>query len=72
MKLTSKEQKLLQLFIKNKEKISSVNEILFELWDTNEDLATKENLKPIISRLRKKIPSLTIEAIYNLGYRLVF
>lgn len=72
IKLTHKELLLMELFIKNGRKITAVEEIFNLLWEDNTEMANKENLKPIISRLRKKITLLPIESIYNLGYRLIF
>jgi DNA-binding response OmpR family regulator len=72
IKLTKKEQFLMEMFIKNHMKITPIDEILYKLWEDTIDPPSKENIKPIISRLRKKIPSLEIESIYNLGYRLLF
>ena len=72
IKLTKKEHILMNLFIKNGSKTSSLEEIYTLLWSEEPHLATPESLKPIISRLRKKIPQNTIENIYALGYKLIF
>jgi len=72
IKLTKKEILLMQLFIKNGSKISTTQEISDALWNRKTDLKTKSDLKPLISRFRKKIHPITIESVYGLGYKLVF
>ncbi|NOX16247.1 MAG: response regulator transcription factor [Epsilonproteobacteria bacterium] len=71
VKLTKKETFLMQLFIKNGSKVSTFQEILDTTYD--DPLITSDDIiKPLVSRLRKKIPEQTIENIYGLGYRLIF
>jgi DNA-binding response OmpR family regulator len=72
IKLTKNETLLMEIFIKNHTKISTLQEIFSTLWKDEPHLACTETLKSIISRLRKKIPTSTIENIYSLGYRLVY
>lgn len=72
VKLTKKELLLINLFIKKNTKISTLEEIFYLLWEDEPHLATKESLKSIISRLRKKIPNNLIENVYGLGYRLIY
>jgi len=71
IKLTKKETFLMQVLIKNECKVSTFQEILNTIYDEPQTISD-ETLKPLISRLRKKIPEQTIENIYGLGYRLVF
>jgi len=72
IKLTKNEMLLMRLFVKNRYKISTLEEILNIFWSNNPHLTSAETLKPIISRLRKKIPGQTIENVYGVGYRLLF
>ncbi|WP_294876936.1 MULTISPECIES: response regulator transcription factor [unclassified Sulfurospirillum] len=72
IKLTKNETLLMQVFIKNRTKISTLQEIFDTLWHNEPHLACAETLKSIISRLRKKISTSTIENVYGLGYRLVY
>lgn len=72
VKLTKNETLLLRLFIKNSHKISTLDEIYTLLWSDEPHLASAETLKSIISRLRKKIPSVIIENTYGLGYRMIY
>jgi len=71
VKLTKKETLLLELFIKNQNKISSYEEIINHLYD-DPHLISTDSLKTLISRFRKKIPDQNLESIYGFGYRLVF
>lgn len=71
VKLTKKELLLLELLLEYDNKVCSISEITYYLWD--EDFEQKDyisNLKNIISRIRNKIPEITIENIYGLGYRI--
>ena len=72
VKLTKNETLLMQIFIKNRNKVSKYEEIYNVLWAKNPELASVEALLPLISRFRKKLPNNTIENIYSLGYRLNF
>uniref|UniRef100_UPI004047B2DF response regulator transcription factor n=2 Tax=Aliarcobacter sp. TaxID=2321116 RepID=UPI004047B2DF len=72
-KLTKKEFLLLDLLLKIPEKTYTNEEIIDYLWrDDFEKSPDINNLKNLISRLRKKLPSLNIENIYSFGYRLNF
>ena len=71
IKLTKNEILLMKLFISNKTKISSYEEILNILSLHTTEFLSIDSLMPIISRFRKKIPT-TIDNIYGLGYRLNF
>lgn len=71
VKLTKKETKLLEMLLKYYEKTQSVEGILNYLWSDDENNAPDiANLKNIISRLRKKIPTIDIENVYGFGYRI--
>ena len=69
-KLTKKEFLLFDLLLKNPEKTYTNEEILIYLWKDDESNLDISNLKNLISRLRKKLPSLSIENIYSFGYRI--
>lgn len=68
--LTKNEMILMQLFIKNGQKVTTIEELQRYLFDDTND-NTIQNFKPIISRFRKKTAQ-NIENIYGLGYKLVF
>ncbi len=71
VKLTKKETFLMQILVKNECKVSTFDEILNTIYDEPQ-IISDEILKPLVSRLRKKIPKQSIENIYGLGYRLIF
>lgn len=69
VKLTKKETLLFEILLKYSEKTHSVDEILNYLWaDDDFNAPDVSNLKNIISRLRKKLPSLDV--VYGFGYRI--
>ncbi|RXJ70289.1 transcriptional regulator [Halarcobacter ebronensis] len=71
IKLTRKEVLLLDILLKFREKTHTVEEILNFIWaDDINSFPDISNLKNIISRLRKKIPTLDIENVYGFGYRI--
>ncbi|NQY24771.1 MAG: response regulator transcription factor [Campylobacteraceae bacterium] len=71
VKLTKRESFIMELLIKNKNKISTYEEIINTIYD-DPSLISNDSLKMLISRLRKKIPKQTLESIYGFGYRLIF
>ena len=69
IKLTKKELLLLELLLNCNNKVYSLTEIACYLWDEDsEQNDYAANLKNIISRLRNKIPEISIENVYGLGY----
>jgi len=70
IKLTKKEIILVDKILKHNGRIYSAEELISSIWfdafDVNTDV---KNLKNIISRLRKKVPSLHIKNIYGMGYK---
>jgi len=73
LKLTKKEVLLIDLLLQKKNKTSSSDEIIEHLWGDDIDIVPDiTNLKNIISRLRKKVPTLIIENIYGLGYKIIY
>ena len=68
--LTKMEITLMKLLIKNGSNISTNDEILDEVWGAERDFTTNNNLNPLLSRLRKKLPKDMIKTQYGLGYRL--
>jgi DNA-binding response OmpR family regulator len=71
VKLTKKEILLLCLLLKFSEKTYTVEEIIAFVWkDEQNSSPDVKNLKNIISRLRKKLPSLDIENVYGFGYKI--
>ena len=69
IKLTTLEFDLLLLFLQNREKSFSRDEILNEVWG-NDYFGTDRVVDDLIRRLRKKMPNLNINTMYGYGYRL--
>ncbi len=69
IKLTTLEFDLLILFLKNKNKCFSREEILNAIWGDNY-FGTDRVVDDLIRRIRKKLPALKLSAIYGYGYRL--
>ncbi|MGF1674657.1 MAG: response regulator [Rivularia sp. (in: cyanobacteria)] len=74
LNLTKKEYSLLELLIRDTQKIHSQNSILNQLWTFEDEPPTKDAIRTLIKRLRQKLkaakaPDL-IETVFGLGYRL--
>ncbi len=69
IKLTTLEFDLLVLFVKNKDKCFTREEILQSVWG-NDYFGSDRVVDDLIRRLRKKLPKINITAIYGFGYRL--
>ena len=74
LKLTPKEYRLLELFMRNGNKLLSRSKILEKLWSFEEP-PDEDTVKAHIRRLRKKLTKAGasddfIETVYGLGYRL--
>jgi DNA-binding response OmpR family regulator len=70
--LTYRESELLKLFAENMNQIVKREEILMKIWG-NDQFFSSRSLDVFISRLRKFLqadPSIRIENIHNIGYRL--
>ncbi len=69
LKLTTLEFDLLLLLIQNRNKCFSREEILSAVWG-NDYFGTDRVVDDLIRRLRKKMPKLSVSAVYGYGYRL--
>ena len=67
--LTTLEFDLLYMFLSNKNKSFSRDEILNTVWG-NDYFGSDRVVDDLIRRLRKKMPKLNINTIYGYGYRL--
>ena len=70
LNLTTLEFDLLYMFVTNKEKSFSRDDILNNIWGENY-FGTDRVVDDLIRRLRKKMPLLDINTIYGYGYRLL-
>ena len=71
LNLTTLEFDLLYMFVTNKEKSFSRDDILNNIWGENY-FGTDRVVDDLIRRLRKKMPLLDINTIYGYGYRLLW
>lgn len=69
IKLTTLEFDLLLLFVKNRNKCFSREEILNAVWG-KDYFGTDRVVDDLVRRLRKKISGLNVNAVYGYGYRL--
>lgn len=69
LNLTTLEFDLLKMFLINKNKSFSRDDILNIIWGENY-FGTDRVVDDLIRRLRKKMPDLNIETMYGYGYRL--
>ena len=67
--LTTLEFDLLKMFLTNKNKSFSRDDILNIIWGENY-FGTDRVVDDLVRRLRKKMPDLNIETMYGYGYRL--
>ncbi|NQY52524.1 MAG: response regulator transcription factor [Campylobacteraceae bacterium] len=71
IKLTKHEILLFDILSSKENRIFTIDEISFHLWNDIEDYDVSTNkLKDIIKRVRKKIPKNSIENVYAAGYKL--
>jgi DNA-binding response OmpR family regulator len=73
LSLTAKEYELLELFLRNPQRIFSQSVLVERVWSI-EDLPTENAVRAHIKRLRQKLNQVgltdAIETVYGLGYRL--
>mgnify|MGYP003528833645 CR=1 FL=1 len=70
LNLTTLEFDLLYMFVTNRKKSFSRDDILNNIWGENY-FGTDRVVDDLIRRLRKKMPLLDINTIYGYGYRLL-
>ncbi|HHD79853.1 MAG TPA: response regulator transcription factor, partial [Epsilonproteobacteria bacterium] len=69
--LTSKEQQLMVLFVKNKNRSISFEDIMANVWEDEFEREISYNcVKNVVSNLRKKLPEDSIKNVYGKGYML--
>lgn len=72
VELTKKEILLITKLFESTGRLYTIQELIDALWfDEPNIIADATNLKNVVSRLRKKIPSVKINNIYGLGYKIV-
>ncbi len=74
IQLTDRESKLLSFLLDHKDRLITREEILDNVWETN-DFFTGRSMDVFISRLRKYLqqdPSLSIQSIRGIGFKVFF
>ena len=71
VKLTPKEKKVLNLFLQKPNQVFTYNEIIYEVWEKNNEAGDRKTLKTMITGLRKKIKDVEINNVYGYGYNVV-
>ncbi len=69
LKLTKNELVFMKLLSKNINKICTNDEIIHH-FEYEEIVLSKDNIRSLVSKLRKKLPVDCIESIYGIGYKL--
>jgi DNA-binding response OmpR family regulator len=69
--LTAYESKLLRLLLQKPNRVYTYREILAEVWDDSPDYPKyEENIKYLVTRLRKKLSSKRLVNVYGSGYKI--
>ncbi len=69
VKLTKNELIFMHLLSKNLEKTCSIDEIINQ-FEYEEVFISRDNIRTLVAKLRKKLPINCIESIYGIGYKL--
>ncbi len=70
VKLSAKEKDVLAYLLRDLNTIKTYDDILENAWDGFYEEPSKNGLKTVITKLRKKLPQNLIENIYKVGYRI--
>lgn len=70
IKLNPKEKKLLYCLFKDINIVKTYDYILETVWDSFYEKPSKDSLKALINKLRKKLPYDIIDNIYKIGYKI--
>ena len=68
IRLNKKESDLLELFIKNRDKTITMEDIMSSCWSDIFSEVSINSVKSLVSNLRKKLPEDTILNTYGVGY----
>ena len=71
VKMTPKEKRVLNFLLKKPNQVFTYNEIIYEVWEKNNESGDRKSLKTIITGLRKKLESIEINNVYGYGYKIV-
>ena len=71
LKLTPKEKKGLNFLLKKPNQVFTYNEIIYEVWEKDNEMGDRKTLKTIITGLRKKLNKVQINNVYGFGYKVI-
>lgn len=71
LKLTPKEKKVLNFLLKKPNQVFTYNEIIYEVWEKDNEMGDRKTLKTIITGLRKKLNKVQINNVYGFGYKVI-
>lgn len=71
VKMTPKEKRVLNFLLKKPNQVFTYNEIIYEVWEKNNESGDRKSLKTMITGLRKKLEGIEINNIYGYGYKIV-
>lgn len=69
--MTPKEKRVLNFLLKKPNQVFTYNEIIYEVWEKNNESGDRKSLKTMITGLRKKLEGIEINNIYGYGYKIV-
>lgn len=69
--LTYKESAILSMLIKKRNTPVGFDDIIYTVWDDSLGFADKQNLKTMMTGLRKKLPEGVIKNVYGVGYKII-
>lgn len=72
LKITPKEKKVLNLLLQKPNKVFTYNEIIYEVWEKNNEMGDRKTLKTVITGLRKKLEGVEVNNVYGFGYKIIF
>jgi len=67
--LTAKERKLASILFSDIDKIFSYDDLIYQIWEYNENGNT-DSIKTLIKNLRRKLPNGVIKNIFGIGYKI--
>jgi len=71
VKLTPKEKKLLNWFLLKPNITFQYDQIIYDIWEKENEQGDRKTLKTLVTSLRKKHEKIQIDNVYGFGYKIV-
>ena len=71
VKMTPKEKKILNFLLQKPNQVFTYNEIIYEVWEKDNEIGDRKALKTMITGLRKKLLDVNINNVYGYGYKIL-